>query len=140
MFVPYMYEITNQLMLSPRTKSLVLIFPLAVNLHYIPVWLKLLLLRMIVMLNRTTLKPMLLRGRIFTLRLRILYVPSDARHITSTGAPFDPNNPHLKYLYREIWKAPQNIIAKSEFILLSVIHAHFSDGLFTASDKTFPGS
>ena len=30
-----MYEMTNQLMLSPRTTSLVLIFPLAVNLIYI---------------------------------------------------------------------------------------------------------
>ena len=57
-----------------RTTSLVLIFPLAVNLLYIPVLQKLLLLRMIVMLKQTTLKPMLLSGtrgtccgRIFTL-------------------------------------------------------------------------
>ena len=50
---------------------------------------------------------------IYTSGLRILYVPSEFCHVTSTGAPFDPNNPHLKYLYCEIWKAPQNIIAKS---------------------------
>ena len=137
-----MYEMTNQLMLSPRTTSLVLIFPLAVNLIYIPVLLKLLLLRMIVvMLNQTTLKPYAsTREDIYTAGLRTFCVPSDARHVTSTSAPFDPTDPHLKYLYREIWKAPQNIIAKSQSILLSVIRAHFTDGLFTTLDKTFPGS
>ena len=80
------------------------------------------------------------RQDLYTAGLRILYVPSDVRHVTSTGAPCDPNDQHLKYLYREIWKAPQNIIAKSQSTLLSVIRAHLSDGLFTALDKTFPGS
>ena len=58
-----MSAMTNQLMPSLRTKSLVLIFLLAVTLLYIPVLLKLLLLRRIVMLTQTTLKSMLLSGR-----------------------------------------------------------------------------
>ena len=52
-----------------------------------------------------------MREDIYTAGIRVLYVPSDARHVTSTGAPFDPNDPQPKHLYREIWKAPQNIIA-----------------------------
>ena len=35
---------------------------------------------------------------IYTAGLRTFYVPSEARHVTSTGAPFDPTDPHLKYL------------------------------------------
>ena len=30
------------------------------------------------------------REDIYTAGLRTFYVPSDARHVTSTGAPFDP--------------------------------------------------
>ena len=33
------------------------------------------------------------REDIYTAGIRILYEPSDARHVTSTGAPFDPNDP-----------------------------------------------
>ena len=72
--------------------------------------------------------------------IRPLYMPPDARHVTSTGAPFDPNDPYIKYLYREIWKAPHNIICKSQSVLLSVIRAHLSDGMFPVLDKLFPGS
>ena len=81
---------TNQLTPSLRTKSLVLIFPLAVTLLYTPVLLKLLLLRRLVMLTRTTLKPMLLSRRtsirlvfaFFMFRPMLIMLPALVLHLT----------------------------------------------------------
>ena len=58
------------------------------------------------------------RGDLITAGIRALYMPPDARYVTRTGAPFDQNDPYIKYLYREIWKAQHNIICKSQSVLL----------------------
>ena len=68
------------------------------------------------------------RGDLITAGIRALYMPPDARYVTITGAPFDPSDPYIKYLYREIWKSPHSIISKSKSVLLTVIRAHLSDG------------
>ena len=69
--------------------------------------------------------------------LRTYYLPV-ARHVTSTGAPYDPLDYRDHFL--TIWQTQQGLIAKAQSILLALIRAQLSDELFSPLIPVFPGS
>ena len=69
--------------------------------------------------------------------LRTYYI-APAPHVTSTGAPYD--HADFRDLFRSIWQAPQDLIAKAQATLLAFIRDQFSDELFSPLNPVFPAS
>ena len=108
---------------------------MAVILLYILVSLKPLLLRPLVMLNQTILKHILPNEQI---AIRLVFVPSICLLMQYMWPVLDLRIRNA-FRFRNMWKAPHNIVAKYQSILPSAIREQLSDGLFTDLDSVFPG-